>query len=289
MEFYALDIETANPDFSSICQIGIAYFKNGGVDNEWVTLVNPEAEFHPMNKNVHGIEAVHVKDSPTFREIAETLRNKLSGAIVVTHTAFDRAALRQACGRAQIPEIECRWLDSSRVARRAWDEFSKSGYGLKNVCAKIGYEFTHHNALEDAKAAGHVLIAASQKSDLDLEGWFACLARRKQTSKWSKQNVTREGNPDGALFGETIVFTGTLGIPRVEAANIASELGCVVGQSVTRKTTILCVGDQDIALLAGHEKSSKHRKAEDLIEKGQELRIIRQTDFESMVGLDDQK
>jgi DNA polymerase-3 subunit epsilon len=47
-----------------------------------------------------------------------------------------------------------------------------------------------------------------------------------------------------------------------------SSIGAArVTASVTRTTTLLIVGDQDIRQLAGHEKSNKHRKAEWLIEK----------------------
>ena len=48
---------------------------------------------------------------------------------------------------------------------------------------------------------------------------------------------------------------------------------------VTRDTTILVVGDQDIRVLAGHDKSSKHRKAEKLIREGYSIRIIGESDF----------
>jgi len=54
---------------------------------------------------------------------------------------------------------------------------------------------------------------------------------------------------------------------------------------LTKKTTILVVGDQDIKRLAGHKKSSKHRKAEKLISNGQPMRIIRETDFKELVSL----
>jgi hypothetical protein len=37
--------------------------------------------------------------------------------------------------------------------------------------------------------------------------------------------------------------------------------------------------------LAGHEKSSKHRKAEQLIKMGQPIRILRETDFREIVKL----
>ena len=46
--------------------------------------------------------------------------------------------------------------------------------------------------------------------------------------------------------------------------------------------TLLLVGDQDVQRLAGHEKSSKHRKAEQLIQTGQPIRILRETDFREL-------
>jgi DNA polymerase-3 subunit epsilon len=48
---------------------------------------------------------------------------------------------------------------------------------------------------------------------------------------------------------------------------------------------MLVVGDQDMRRLAGHEKSSKHRKAEQLALKGQSIRILRESDFKKMINL----
>ncbi len=55
MKFLALDVETANADYSSICQIGIAEFENGKVINTWSSLINPESYFDPFNVSIHGI------------------------------------------------------------------------------------------------------------------------------------------------------------------------------------------------------------------------------------------
>ena len=74
-------------------------------------------------------------------------------------------------------------------------------------------------------------------------------------------------------------------MPRSEAADAASVAGCEVASGVTKRTTLLVVGDQDISKLAGHGKSSKHRKAEELITKGQRIRIIGETDFRHLCGL----
>ena len=42
MQFVAIDVETANADMGSICQVGLAKFVDGKVAEEWCTLVDPE-------------------------------------------------------------------------------------------------------------------------------------------------------------------------------------------------------------------------------------------------------
>lgn len=80
-----------------------------------------------------------------------------------------------------------------------------------------------------------------------------------------------------------MVFTGALEIPRREAADLAATIGCSVTAGVTKKTSLLVVGDQDVSKLAGKTKSSKHRKAERLISEGQRIRILKESDFRELV------
>ncbi len=283
MNFVAIDVETANADMASICQIGLVKCENGVLSDEWKTYVDPEDYFDGINVSIHGIDESVVKGAPTFPELADTLRSYLEGTVVVCHTHFDRVAIHQAAQRYGVTAPECTWLDSARVARRAWKECAWKGYGLYNVCKILGYDFKHHDALEDAKAAAHILLAATNESGLDLDGW---LKRVRQpidpTASSSGSAIRREGNPEGALYGEVLVFTGALEIPRREAADLAAAIGCQVASGVTKKTTMLVVGDQDIKKLAGHEKSSKHRKAEELIEKGIPIRILKESDFKEL-------
>ena len=284
MRFVSIDIETANPDMSSICQIGIAEFADGNLIGEWSTLVDPEDYFDEVNISIHGIEPRMVKGQPKLPDIAGTLRGYLENGISVCHTHFDRVALARAFSKYKLSPISTSWLDSARVVRRTWKDLAWQGYGLKNICNKIGYEFRHHDALEDAKAAGHVLLAALQESKLDLEAWIDRVNQPIDPQRSSHgAAIHRDGNPEGDLFGEIIVFTGALELPRNEAADLAASVGCQVAQGVTKKTTILVVGDQDISKFAGHEKSTKHRKAELLVAEGYPIRIIRETDFKALV------
>lgn len=279
MKFVSIDVETANPDVSSICAIGVAAFEGEAQVEEWYTLVDPEDYFDPYNVLIHGIDECIVEGAPKFGDICSELFSFMAGNVVVTHTPFDRAALAQAAMRRNVDLPSCTWLDSARVVRRTWDECARRGYGLAAVCERIGYKFKHHHALEDAKAAGHVLLAAMKASNLDLAGIIERSSQPINLSVAAGGKIRRDGNPDGPLFGEVVVFTGALSIPRREAADIAASLGCEVAPAVTKRTTILVVGDTDVRQLAGHSKSAKHRKAEQLISKGQEIRILRETDF----------
>jgi DNA polymerase-3 subunit epsilon len=286
MTFIAIDVETANADMSSICQIGLAQYSHASIQDEWKTYIDPDDYFDPINTSIHGIDEETVRGAPRLPDIADKICTLMDDRIAVCHTHFDRTAISQAFQKHDLRHPKCVWLDSARVSRRTWTDFARGGYGLHNVCQHLGYDFQHHDALEDAKAAGHVLLAAIEKTGLSVEDW---LTRVEQpiapSSAGSGKAVERGGNPDGPLFGEVLVFTGTLEIPRNTAADLAAAIGCQVTQGVTKKTTLLVVGDQDVKRLAGHEKSSKHRKAEILISQGQAIRILRETDFQELARL----
>lgn len=281
MNFTVIDVETANSDLSSICQVGIASFRDGRVHNLWESLVNPEDDFDPINVSMHGIDEEDVQFSPNWTAVYSKVCLLLEGNILASHTAFDRIALIRACEKNKLAHCECRWLDSARVVRHAWPMFSRSGYGLANVASEFGIQYRQHDALEDARCAGEILMRAIAETGLTIDQW---LERVKQPIDPSTAlPITRDANPDGPLYGEILVFTGALSMSRREAADAASVAGCEVADGLTRHTTLLVVGDQDIRKLAGHEKSSKHRRAEELIAKGQGIRIITESDFQLIV------
>ncbi|WP_422930067.1 exonuclease domain-containing protein [Singulisphaera sp. PoT] len=280
MDFLAIDVETANASFASICQIGIVGFKDGVAVHRWKTYVDPREPFDGMNIQVHGITEEHVSGAPVMGALLEEITGHLSGRIVVCHTSFDRTSMTLVAEKHAHPGWGCRWLDSARVVRRVWTQFAQRGYGLRPVSQHLGIEFKHHDAEEDAYAAGMILVHAIRESGKSAEEWLEHSMKRFGTS-----SVAQAGDPDGPLSGETIVFTGALSVPRKQAAELAARAGCDVTDTVNKDTTLLVVGDQDIRVLAGHPKSSKHRKAESLIAKGQDIRIIAEGDFQRLISI----
>ena len=112
-----------------------------------------------FNIKIHGLTAADVAGALTLLEVAETLRDWLS-----------RQVLARGFAKYGLPELDCRWLDSCRVACKTWH--SPGGHGLKTICVLIGHEFKHHDALEDAKAAGALILAAGRKTGLTPAAWL---------------------------------------------------------------------------------------------------------------------
>ena len=281
MDFVAIDVETANANLASICQVGLARFSDGRLVDTWVSLIDPDDYFDEINVSIHGIDEAAVRGAPLWAEAFESFSPWLDNTIVVSHTPFDRAALRRSCEDNAINMKSYKWLDTSRVVRRVWPQFSRNGYGLGNVAEFLGIEFQHHDAREDARAAGEVLVRAIDESGFSLEQWMT--RAHRLVGPFAVARTSDDVNQNGPLYGEVLVFTGALSMLRREAADVAARAGCEVGESVTKKTTLLVVGDQDICALNGHEKSGKHRKAEELMAKGQRIRIVGESDFQGIV------
>jgi DNA polymerase-3 subunit epsilon len=283
MDFVALDFETANPSFSSVCQVGAAVFVDGQLTDTFSSLVDPEDYFHPVNISIHGLDEDAVRGAPAFPEVYRRLSPLLADKVVVCHSSFDRTVMTRSTARFGLQNPSCRWLDSTRVVRRTWPQYAARGYGLANLAADLGIAFTHHDATEDARATGLVLLRALAESGLSIEEWFARIEQPIDLT--TAGPISRAGDPNGILYGEVVVFTGALSLPRREAADLAAAVGCEVDPGVTKRTTLLVVGDQDVSKLAdGQTKSAKHLKAEALAAAGAPIRIVGESDFSALVS-----
>ena len=227
-DFLAIDVETANADLSSICQVGVASFRDGILLNSWKSLVNPEDHFDPVHVSIHGIDENAVRTAPTWPKIYGEVLSLIRGNVVVCHTAFDRVALSRASEKYMLAQCECQWLDSAKVTRRAWPKFSRSGYRLANVAAELRIEYKPHDALEDARCAGEILVRAIAETGLSLGEWLKRVEQPMNThpshsrpagddreepvvpekpahQRTAAVPISRDGNHDGPFYGEVLV------------------------------------------------------------------------------------
>lgn len=273
MRFVVVDVETANARLSSICQIGVVGFDCGEEVFADSILVDPGVEFSEVNTSIHGMDAQSVLGAPSFAEHHQALIDRFGVGPVISYSLFDRMAFARACEGCSLPGFNGPWVDALRMVRRAWPGRA-DGYGLAAMAQGLGITFRHHDAVEDARAAGKLVIAAEGQSP----GLFqAMLSPSTKAAGASRAKLLATG--DGALAGEVICITGALSAPRAAIAKALAAAGAEVDSSVTKRTSILIVGDQDLDRLGGKEKSAKHLKAEALIAGGQDLRILAEGDL----------
>ncbi|AWY20089.1 3'-5' exoribonuclease [Moraxella bovis] len=276
--FVVIDVETANANLSSICQIGIAVFDGETLIDEYVSLVNPQTYFDIMNVSIHGIDEADVQHAPTISEIEPIIRQYFAQGVVCSYGSFDRTALDRAIGN--IPSV---WLDITKVVRRTWDKFAWAGYGLASMSDYLNIELNnHHDALSDAKVAGQVLACAMRETRFDLDGIIK-RANQTLTLNYENSRTKLKGNPDGEYYGETLVFTGVLSIPRSEATVLANAKGFDVSPSVNSKTNYLVKGLAEPEKLNGKDMSTKESKALTLIQKGQDIIFLSEEDFFNLI------
>lgn len=285
--FVVIDVETANPDMSSICQVGLAVYEDGKRVEGHSLLINPEMGFSEFNITIHGITPEQVKGKPNFKDVLPDIQRIIGNDIVASYGHFDRTAMAQACYWHNCELTVSAWLNLHPVVRRAWPgEAAKDGVALAKTAKRLGVNLVnHHDAKADAIAAGEIFLKAIEVSGIGCHEWLSRVAKPLHLGDWNERHVsTYEVNPEGALLGEGIVFTGALCMTREQAREAAAQLGCTPLSGVSKKTTMLVVGDQDIRYLRGSDKSSKHRRAEELIQKGHPLRILGESDFMAMLS-----
>ncbi|WP_375383582.1 exonuclease domain-containing protein [uncultured Sphingomonas sp.] len=261
LDFVVIDVETACSRVSSICQIGIVGFRSGVVVLEYETLLDPRDHFSSFNTRIHGIAADHVAGKPCFGDVHHVVDVHLAGRTTVAHSYFDKGALAAACRVHDRRMVETTWLDSVRVAKRAWPELPS--HKLNVVSKHLGIPLRHHDALSDVRAAGMIIVKAIDQTGISLAGWLAPPARQRAAPAPCPA-------PDGPFKGHRVAIVGQ---PRngLLARQIAGSGGRVVA-GVGNTTTILAViGDEPFGYV---RYDAQFRKAEELQRTGSAIRIM---------------
>lgn len=244
-----LDVETANSNRHSICQIGIVTVFADGSKTRDGYYVDPKEEF--TLTYIHNISAKDVRGCPTFAKVYNDLFKLTHKRIVVAHSDFDAQALRAACRKIGADPLDCVWVDSVAIARQAWPRFPN--HKLKTLCSRLGIPLKHHDALEDAYSTAVMVdkaLAATRSSIQDWTGVSAWKETKKgqknpqHKPKTARPNAQAVPSAQGIFFGQRIALAGNIGSATESLRLQAAEAGFVVEKRVTRNTSFLVVGER---------------------------------------------
>ena len=165
LDFTAIDFETANSSPASACAVGLVRVRGGEVVATAGWLIQPPPghdEFQEWNVRIHGIQPTDVLSAATWVDQFDRLCGFAGADVLVAHNAgFDLNVLRRA---AEATDMLCppyRSLCSLQVARKT---YQLDSYRLPVAAAAAGFaEFSHHDALADARACAHIVIDAARR------------------------------------------------------------------------------------------------------------------------------
>lgn len=318
MDYTVIDFETATPLRSSACALGLIRIENDieVFRKHWLIKPTP-FEFSRYNIQIHGITPSDCESAPTFDSIYPEIEPYIRDQILVAHNAaFDTKVLCSSLDECGISAPHFYFLCTYKMAQVLYPE--KTIYRLPALCEEFGIPLEHHNPMSDANACLSLFRVMSQgfssfqdicqSTNLRLGSRFysasdvyipslgefirfvshdslnQCYVKGSSHKKSETESVSFESFPTPEFIDKCFVFTGTLlSMKRDTAHKIVEACGGKPQASVTNTTNYLVVGTQDIYKFHGSSESSKMRSVQQRKSKGQDITIIDEDEFLSMV------
>lgn len=303
MEFITIDFETATAQRDSPCEIGLTFVQNGKIVDTKSWLIKPMYDkFDDFNTLIHGIKPEDVADKPEFNELWSEIKSLVENKFLIAHNAgFDISVLRKTLEAYKLPFPSLNYSCSYIFSKKVWQGLP--AYDLKTLCKINNIDLIHHRAGPDSKATAELALKAFKIADVSSYedfpeklktivgqlyegGYKPSETKREYKREYKVKDIVKivgdqtKHNPDSIFYGRTVVFTGTLSsMVRVEAQQLIADIGGILGNSVTKETDFLIVGQQDYRVVGDDGMSNKQEKAIKLIKDGAMLEIISEDDF----------
>jgi DNA polymerase-3 subunit epsilon len=280
--------------------------------------------FDYHNVRIHGIRPEDVAGLPRFGELFPEIGAFIGGDVLAAHNAaFDLGVIRSALEVSGLAGPAYDYVCTVMLSRRCYSLVSNSlPYAAEEAGVPL---VNHHDAAEDARACAGILVDIARRNgagsiaelylslglaiphqpafDPNRDGLSkatltalgtagangAAAAARPFKSGWPEEGANPAPNDDAEpahpLFGQTVVFTGELAMPRPEAKVLSAEFGAQPESRVTGRTTVLVVGDGFVASdLRSGRLTGKARRVLELHERGQRIEVLSEGEFLQMVG-----
>jgi len=305
MNFVALDFETANTNRYSVCEIGLAFVENGIIVDNQSWLVKPlNNDYNAFNISIHGITPEDTKDKVEFDKLWKEIHPLIEGKIVVAHyAAFDMYVLRDVLNLYGLDYPNINTFCSYTLSKRTFPGLLS--YNLVSMCDYLNIPLlNHHRAGNDAEACAKICLKAFEKYELTDFSMLIdthriimgamCSNNKTYIAPQSKTDYSKKikldartiigdiskHNPENLFFNQFVVFTGTLSsMLRKDAMQMIVDIGGIPENDITTKTNFLVVGQQNFNITGKSGLSGKQKKAQQLINKGQDIEIISEDDF----------
>jgi DNA polymerase-3 subunit epsilon len=289
-----IDIETTGLDaqFDEIIELSAIKVRNGWATEKFSMLVKPQYDVPEFITELTGITNDVLKDAPVLHEVLTEFMTFIGDEVVIGHNVnFDINFLYDKYLALTTKEFSNDFVDTLRLARFLLRDIQHHRLVDLVEYYRLG-EDVEHRGLADAAVALNILIQLHHTAVAQygtVERFVKEVRRRanhphpslKASSITTDKTEFDIANP---LYGKHCVFTGALErMIRKEAFQIVADYGGLVQDNVTKDTNYLIVGSFEYSRNIKGGKSSKLKRAESLILKGNDLTILSENVFYDMI------
>lgn len=287
------DIEVLNMDPASICSIGIVELEDFAVVNTYYSLIQPHnLSFDIYRYNVHHIRPKSLRHAPTFKEVWEKIRPCFENRIVVSHDIQgDMACLRAALKRDHLNYPHCRMSCTNVLAHMIEPHLEK--YRVAELCDLFHIPLENaHNALADAIACSeilkHLVGETEYKTLTDLhKGYQLAFGEMKKNyyrNIISPEHAATNSRRIHKFTNCSIAFTGNMITSKEELQQQLKRVHAYYNREVNSHTSYLVIGTINYKKVRFGHSNKKVMKALALKKEGQDIRIIHEQKYLSMLA-----
>lgn len=301
-EYVVIDLETTglSPEYDKIIEIGAIKIQNEKVIGTFQKLVNPGEKIDEFVQQLTGITNDMIADAPYIDDVLPQFADFVENSIILAHNAnFDVNFIYDEYDKILNKSFTNDFIDTIRIARKLYPKLSH--HRLIDIVKHLGIEGSgFHRALSDCEYT-YKCFECMKKVIQDNYDNFEEFKKLYLGNKYNSNNKYKDHKIDikklvsdnnefdetHPLYQKVCVFTGILEkYTRQEAAQIVVNLGGSCGNSITKKTNFLILGNNDYVSTIKNGKSNKQIKAEEYKLKGQDIEIISESVFYDLINND---
>lgn len=289
-----IDIETTGLDYfyDEIIEISAIKVVDGHFSDTFSQLVRPDEPISDFITQLTGITNDMLADKPSIKDALPLFLDFIGDSLLVGYNVnFDINFLYDAAKEYLNVEFDNDYVDVLRIARRIHPELPRRK--LKDMVSYYNLDDIGSHRAEADSIQTYLVLSKLYDDVITQYGGveeFKNSINKKSSHGVKASEISSDGVshlPDHPLYGKVCVFTGTLEkMARRDAMQLVSDIGGLLGDSVTKKTNYLILGNNDYCKSIKDGKSNKQKKAEQLILAGQDLQILSENAFYSMFEFD---
>ena len=287
--YCVIDTETTglSPYYDEVLEVSILRVRNNEIVSKYSQLVEPQYPIPYFITQLTGITNEMVAGKPKISDIENDVLSFIGTDIIIGHnTSFDISFLNASFEKS----IDNQYMDTCQFCRKVYPELEH--HRLSDMTEYLKISTNEHRALADCISTKELYDCIKKSmSDQGLTISDLWASRKGKGGKGidihSIQPTSIHIDEDSFFFNKHVVFTGKLDkMLRKDAMQIIVNLGGILDSSVSKKTNYLILGDNDYNAILHGEKSSKHKKAEELKLAGYDIEIIDELTFYDIINED---